>query len=144
MSISLALTWLAIRFPVRFWAAYTPQTISVRRRSDPRKSSTKPGVPPVFSFSMTRRIIATVSVGLTRDLRPRRSMDFAACSSLPFLTSHQGLSGAKKRRIARGVGNSHCRAIGILFVRQQTVSVSACLRTALVDRRRPTCRRRTH
>src|SRR6201996_9629932 len=69
----------------------------------------------VFSSSIVRRIMATESAGLSVALeRPRRRTDFSASASRPFRTSHQGDSGARKRRMARGVGNIHWRAMGTL------------------------------
>src|ERR1700761_5405712 len=71
----------------------------------------------VFSSSIVRRIMATESAGLSVALeRPRRRTDFSASARRPFRTSHQGDSGARKRRMARGVGNIHWRAMGTLVL----------------------------
>lgn len=79
----------------------------------PFHSSIRLGSLMVFSRSTVRRIMATDSDALSLVLRPRRATDFSASSRRPLRTSHQGDSGAKKSRIASGVGNIHWRAMGI-------------------------------
>lgn len=103
-----------MRLPVRFCAAYTPHTMRVRYRSLPLNSSARLGSLTVFSRSTVRRIMATASVVFSLVLRPRRATDFAASSRRPLRTSHQGDSGARNMRIARGVGNIHWSAMGTL------------------------------
>jgi len=61
----------------------------------------------VASISTTLRIMATASLGFTLDLRPSLTTEVAASSRRPFRTNHQGDSGARKMRIASGVGNIH-------------------------------------
>src|SRR3569833_1077492 len=69
----------------------------------------------VFSSSTVRRIMATDSSRFSiLDARPRRRTERAASSLRPFRTNHHGDSGANQRRWARGVGNIHWSAIGIL------------------------------
>jgi hypothetical protein len=63
---------------------------------------------------MTRLIMATDSPAFDKVFRPKRSTDRFASSRRPLRTNHHGDSGAKNMRIAKGVGNIHWSAMGIL------------------------------
>ena len=80
----------------------------VRRRSVPLNKSMSFGAPPWrFSISTVRSMTARAFSELTPfEERPRRLRDLSASSRLPWRTSHQGDSGAKKTRISSGVYGS--------------------------------------
>lgn len=80
------------------------QVIVVRRRSVPLKSSRRDGEPPIWASIWTVRSIMARDCDAVSELpSPRRSMLRSASALRPRRMSHQGDSGARKRRIMRGV-----------------------------------------